>query len=506
MSDQRGGPARPPLLVLLLLALAVGAACAKRPAVAAGAPPPSAEERLRSDLRLLVTDAAVDHASWSVLVRSLAKNDEIYSLNAVKLMIPASNQKLLTSAAAAERLGWDHQYTTRVIATGPIKGGTLEGDLIVIGDGDPSINPRHPDRWGVFDKWAGALANRGVRIVTGQLIGDDNAFAEPGWGEGWAWDDIVFGYGSKVGALQYHENQIELLVGPGVEAGARAIISTTPLGSGMVLDHGVTTAAAGAETKISQRRIPGSNLLSVTGQIALDAQPLKMYAGVENPTLMYVNALREALGRHGIFIAGGVADIDDLRAPPGGAGAEELIVDRSPPLADLVDVTLKWSRNGYAETLLHSLSPPGEPATAAAGLKAMQETLGGWGVPPDSYVPHDGSGLSRYDYLTAASVVATLSHLWADPKHADRFRGTLPVAGVSGNIESRLKGTPAEARVWAKTGSMSNIRSMSGYVMTTGGEPLVFSILVNGFRVPSSQIDGIVDKALLHLVAFERAP
>ena len=486
----------------------LGAACAKQPSVTPALSETIAKplpvEQLRRDLRLLVTDAAVDHANWSVLVQSLERGETLYSLNANKFLVPASNQKLLTTAAAAERLGWDYQYTTRVLATGPIKGGTLDGNVIVVGNGDPSINPRHPARWAVLDQWAGQLANRGLRIISGQLIGDDNAFAEPGWGNGWAWDDITYGFGAKVSALQYHENQIELLVGPGVEAGARAVISMAPLGSGMLLDHGVTTAAAGAETRVSMERIPGSNLLRVSGQVAVDAKPLTLYAGVDNPTLMYVNAFREALGRHGIFIAGGTVDVDDLRSPPNTDKATELIVDRSPPLSELVDVTLKRSRNGYAETLLYSMSPAGEPATAAAGLTAMQATLASWGVPPDSYVPHDGSGLSRYDYLTANSLVWLLTYLWADPKHHQLFLDALPVSGVSGSLEGRLKGTPAETRVFAKTGSMSNVRSLAGYLATDDRETLVFSIIVNGYRVPSSEIDAVIDKVLVRLATFHR--
>jgi D-alanyl-D-alanine carboxypeptidase/D-alanyl-D-alanine-endopeptidase (penicillin-binding protein 4) len=250
--------------------------------------------------------------------------------------------------------------------------------------------------------------------------------------------------------------------------------------------------------------VPGLSLLTIRGQIAADAPAATAYAGVENPTLLYVNNLREALERHGIYVAVGIADIDDVRIPPKRENAIELVVDRSPPLGELIDVALKWSRNGYAETLLYSMSPPGEPATASAGLKAMQEALGAWGVPPDSYVPHDGSGLSRYDYLTPHALVRLLTALWTDPAHAEPFRRTLPVAGVSGSLENRLKGTPAESRVWAKTGSMSNVRSLAGYLMTQENEPLVFAILVNGYRVPSSEIEAVIDKLLLRLVAFER--
>ena len=164
-----------------------------------------------------------------------------------RMQTPASTQKLITSAVAAERLGWDYRYTTRIYATGPLSsGGDLDGDLVIVSNGDPTINPRHPDRSGAFDAWAKQLYAKGVRRVGGQLIGDDNAFAEPGWGFGWAWDDLSLGYGAAVGALQYNENQVELLIGPGLEAGGRAIISVSPPGSGIILDHARDDGRGGA--------------------------------------------------------------------------------------------------------------------------------------------------------------------------------------------------------------------------------------------------------------------
>jgi D-alanyl-D-alanine carboxypeptidase/D-alanyl-D-alanine-endopeptidase (penicillin-binding protein 4) len=462
-------------------------------------------EQLAGDLDILFSAPPTEHAQWAVAVTALATREPLYRLNAGRFMVPASVQKILTTAVAAERLGWDYRFTTRVLATGPIGAdGTLEGDLIIVSNGDPTINPRHPERWRVFDEWAAALAAQGVKIVSGQIVGDDNAFAEPGWGAGWAWDDLQYGYAAPVSALQFNENQVELLIGPGMEAGARAIISTSPPGSGLVVDHGVTTAAAGTATSLDIARMPGTMLLQVRGQIAADAKPTTMTAAVDNPTRFYVHAFREALARHGIFVSGAPIDIDDLRGPPRTSAATEVIVDHSPPLGEIVDVTMKWSRNLYAETLLYALSPAGEPATGARGLEAIRETLSSWGIVPDSYRPRDGSGLSRYDYVSAEMMIHVLEHIAGDSKHAELFRAALPVGGISGTLATRLKGTPAEGRVFAKTGSMSNIRALSGYITTVDGHPLVFSILVNNYRVPTADIDAIVDKALVRLVQFKR--
>jgi D-alanyl-D-alanine carboxypeptidase/D-alanyl-D-alanine-endopeptidase (penicillin-binding protein 4) len=496
--------------IWIALACLVTACAAKTAPTAIGAiggspvnRPPS--EQLQRDLRGIFASSTVDHAIWGVVVRSLKNDELLYSANAARLQTPASNQKVITAAVAAERLGWDYRYSTRIYATGPLTtSGDLEGDLVIVSNGDPTINPRHPDRWGAFDAWGKQLYAKGIRRVGGQLIGDDNAFAEPGWGIGWAWDDLSLGYGSAVGALQYNENQLELLVGPGLKAGDRAIISVSPPGSGIILDHRVTTAAEGQPSRIALERVPGSNLLKVIGQVAVGVPAISETASVPNPTILYLNALREALARNGIFVGGNSLDIDDASVKPDYAKTTLLLEDQSPTIASVIDVCLKWSRNEYAETLLYSLAPPGAEATASASLEQLTETLRQWGIAPGLYIARDGSGLSRNDYLAPDALIGVLTRMWRDPRHMEPFRAALPQSAVSGSLANRLKDTPAAERVWAKTGSMSNVRSLSGYVMTLDNEPLVFSFMATGFHVPMSQIDAAMDQALVRLVRFPR--
>lgn len=435
---------------------------------------------------------------------SLRSAEFLYSLNPRRLMVPASIQKMLTSAVAAERLGWDYRFTTRVLSSAPIgPDGTIDGDVIVVGSGDPSINPRHPDRWRAFDDWAAALKAKGVKIISGRLIGDDNAFAEPAWGFGWSWDDLHHGYGAEPSALQFNENKVEVVVGPGMDAGSRAVISTSPLGSGLVVDHAVTTGPPGAPTLVTISRMPGTTLLTVRGLVAADAKPLTIDASVENPTRFFVTAMREAFARNGIFVAGGVADIDEIRTRRPDE-LQELVVDHSPPLLELVDVALKWSRNIYAESMLLSIAPAGDPATGGGGIEAMRRTLSQWGVSPEFYLPRDGSGLSRYNYVSSETMIWLLTYLWADPRHSDTFQSTLPVSGASGTLAHRMKGTLAEGRVRAKTGTMSHVRSLSGYLTTLDAEPIAFSMIANDFRIPAAEIDAIMDAALERVVQFRR--
>lgn len=495
--------------VLTNVALAcVVAACAPKTAAPSTQPVRarlSAEDQLRRDLHAIFSDSAINHASWSVSVKSLKTGEALFEMSPARMLTPASTHKVLTSAVAADRLGWDFRYSTKIYATGSLSSaGDLDGDLVIVSNGDPTINPRHPERWGAFDAWAKQLYDKGVRRVGGQLIGDDNAFAEPGWGFGWSWDDLVTGYGAAVGGLQYNENQVEVLIGPGLDAGGRAVISVSPPGSGVILDHGVTTVAQGEPTRVSVERIPGSNVLSVRGQVAIGSPAITELAAVPNPTTFYLNALREALARNGVFVGGNPLDIDEARVKPDYAKATLLLEDQSSTLESIIDVCLKWSRNEYAETMLFSLSPAGTEATAAAGLKVVNETLLAWGVKPEWYIARDGSGLSRNDYLSPEALTTVLTHLWRDQRHADKFRGTLPQSAVSGSLANRMKGTVAAERVFAKTGSMSNVRSLAGYALTLDGEPVVFAMMANGFHVSSSRIDAAMDEALVRLVKFPR--
>jgi D-alanyl-D-alanine carboxypeptidase/D-alanyl-D-alanine-endopeptidase (penicillin-binding protein 4) len=181
-----------------------------------------------------------------------------------------------------------------------------------------------------------------------------------------------------------------------------------------------------------------------------------------------------------------------------------LLVDRSAPLSELIDVTLKWSRNEYAETLLRALSPPGKAQTAAGGLEVLYAQLAEWGVGPELYLARDGSGLSRMDYVSAEALTRILTHVWTDPKLADTFRSTLPEAGISGTLSERMKGTPAEAHVWAKTGTLSNVRGLSGYLITSAGEPIVFAMIANNFTIPTADVDAVMEKALNRVMVFTR--
>ncbi len=463
-------------------------------------PAPPALPALVRDIDALLAAPALAHGYWGVLVKSLKTDETLYAVNAKRLMMPASNMKIVTLAAAAERLGWNYTYETSVFAAGRIDAGVLQGDLIVVGSGDPSIGET-PD---VLGAWAEQLKARGLRVIAGRIIGDDNAFDDDGLGFGWSWDDLPDDYAAGVSALQYNENAVRVTVGPGVAAGDWAGVAVSPTSGGLVVESSLTTSAADRPPAVSAQRLPGSPRLRLSGAVPLSAPPVSRDVSVDNPTQFFVNALRTTLIAHGIDVRGPAVDIDDIRdAPPPPYGAP-FISHRSPPLSTLALRLMKASQNLYAETLLKTLGPGASGRSTATGRSSALAALQAWGVGADGLILRDGSGLSRYDYVTPEALVTILMHVDRQASLKGPFEESLPIAGRDGSLSNRMKGTAAEGNARAKTGSMSNVRGLSGFVTTADGEPLAFSILANNFETPADTINRTADAIVVRLAEFKR--
>ena len=432
---------------------------------------------------------------WSVLVRPVSSGDNLFSLNASKLVMPGSNMKILTLAAAADQLGWDYRYETKIVTTAPVEGGVLRGDLIVVGSGDPSISERS-DEHGILQSMARQLRDAGIRRIDGRIIGDDDAFDDQLFGDGWAWDNLPYGYSAPVSALEYNEGSVDLVIRAGATAGDAVAIQVRPEGSGLEIDNRLVTIAESGSGKLTMERLPGSPHLIVRGQIPAKAPPFVRTASVDNPTQFFVNAFRSTLLGEGIQVAKGALDIDYVLPKPDRAGARTLAPRRSPPLAQLATAMMKLSQNQYAELLLKTIG----------GRQAAADRLRRLGISDDSYIIADGSGLSRYDFVTEEALVKILQIFHDRPADATMFPATLPVAGRDGTLARRLAGTPAEGKVRAKSGSIDNVRALSGYIDAPNGETLAFSIIANNFSLPVAQIDAAVDKALIRLVTFNKQP
>jgi D-alanyl-D-alanine carboxypeptidase/D-alanyl-D-alanine-endopeptidase (penicillin-binding protein 4) len=487
---------------LALASLLVVAGCTHAPPSVAPKPNPRAERALAADLDRVFNAPVMEQGLWGVEVKSLDTGRVIYARNPRTLMMPASNMKILTLAAAAETLGWDYRFRTTLETSGTVENGVLRGDLVIRGTGDPTINTRDDRARAVFDRWADAIKAAGISRISGAIVGDDRAFDRVGLGQGWAWDYLQDGYAAPVGALQVNEDIAKLRLWAGERPGAPVFVELAA-GAGLVVNNQSTTGEPGSATTIGvDRRWAMRELtLDIHGSLAVDAAAITRDVAVVDPTDYFLGVARQALADRGIDLTAITLRVGQRQPDPTAPPPRVLVETLSPPLRDIATTMMKVSQNLYAETLLKAVgaAKSGGQGTAEAGIAAARDIFAAWHVAPGTYIQVDGSGLSRYDYVTADMLVTLLDHLYKDARHRDDFVATLPIAGKDGTIATRLKRTHAEANVTAKTGSISNARALSGYVRTRDGETLAFSILANSFPIPAATVNYIADVAVERL-------
>jgi serine-type D-Ala-D-Ala carboxypeptidase/endopeptidase (penicillin-binding protein 4) len=489
------------LAVALLLA---AAACAP---LAGPARAPAAGAPLTAELDAIFADTAMAHAHWGVFVRSLETGRVLYSRNAERLFVPASNAKLWTGAAALEVLGPEYRYHTHLLAAGPVRNGVLQGDLVVVGSGDPTISARFHggEPRAVFRAWADSLRARGVTRVAGAILAIDTVFARVPWGPGWAWDDLDAGYAAEVGGLNFNDGIADVRVFPGGAPGQPAVIALDPPTSYAGVVSEVTTGAPGSPARLAVSRDAVTPVLTFRGSVAADTSALARTVAVRGVSQYFTAVLRETLREQGILVEG--PPLDGLEWPErvaDAARATPLFVHRSPPLREIVPAYMKPSQNQIAETLLRTLGREARGAgTSAAGIAVVDSVMRLWQVGHHPRRLADGSGLSRYN-LASPLFFADLNTVMAQGPHAGLWADAQPLAGVDGTLAGRLRGTAAEGRVQAKTGTLSGVRALSGYLTTQAGERLVFSIIANHHTRPAATADRVVDAALVRLVAEPR--
>ncbi len=384
---------------------------------------------------------------WGVLVVNPRTADTLYSQNAGKLFMPASNMKIITSATALTLLGPDYTYKTTFLVDGPVQDSLLDGDLIVIGRGDPTISDNMRGvATTVMDALADSIRAHGISQITGRLVRVGNAFPDSVHGYGWEWDDLGEYYGSGVDELIFNEG----------------MAPTTP------------------------RPPPDS---------ARDSA----YSGpAKDPATGYLNALNDALVRKRITLDAGV--LDSILPTP--IKMDTLFTFTSLPMRNILPALLKPSQNQIAEILLKTIGlERGGMGTADSARRIVGQQLLAWGVNPDEFVIRDGSGLSRHDLVTPETLVRVLDRIQQDTAFAV-FYNALPIAGVDGTLQDRMKGTPAEGNAHAKTGSISNARTLSGYVTTADGERLIFSIMASNWTGPTSAVTSVADQIVSALAAY----
>ena len=442
----------------------------------------------------------VQRAAWGIVVHSLDRNERVFEMNPRTLLVPASTAKLVSLASAADAVGWDYRYETVVRASAPIIDGTIQGDLLVVGSGDPSIGGR---AGGQLSIWVDALKAQGLRRIDGRVIGDDDAVEEPRPQLAWAWDDLGYTTGALFGALNLAENRMEITVNPGQALDYQPTFSMEPAAWSRPLRNRTVTGPAQSPLQLWPEQRPGEPFLTIAGSIPIGAPPARLQISVGNPTAWFASVFRAALISGGIEVTGEAYDVDDVAQRPEWSRASVLYTHRSAALAEIAQPMLKNSINLYGEAVLRLNAAKGVLATNDAALAGLRARMTAWGIPPDAWQIIDGSGLSRRDAIAAEALVTILQRMH-DSSGASPWMTALPVAGRDGTLAGRMTGTPAEGNVRAKTGTMSNIRTLAGYVRTRDGEHLAFAILADNFEGAGADATGAIDRIAIRLATFSR--
>jgi len=443
--------------------------------------------QLGTSIDTIINRPIFSRARWGILVKNLASTQTLYSHDAQKYFTPASNAKLLTTAAALKQLGANFRIRTSVYQEG---GGVLR----VVGRGDPSLKNAQ------LTVLAKQLRQQGITQIT-QLIADDSYFQGDIFPPSWQWEDVQASYGAPINSLIVNENAAVLTAVPQNVGQPLQLKWADPTEAYQwrVVNSSITTQKDEPGSVRVNRDLKGA-VLYIQGQLPVNSPPDITGIAVFDPIQNFLRHFRQSLITEGIAVKQTSIATDSNNE-------SEVAAIESPPLSQLLLETNLNSNNLYAEALLRSLAN-NQPlaknqSTADVGLKVMGNTLTQLGVDATSYKLFDGSGLSRKNLITPEALVQVLQAMAASSE-AKTFRASLPVAGVSGTLTNRFRNTPAQGIVEAKTGTLMGAISLSGYVNSSQYEPLAFSIMVNQSEQPSSAIRQAIDDVVVLLTQLRR--
>lgn len=470
MSQRRPSHRRkPPYALLVLLgALYLSASAAAGP--------------LEAAVDRVLNDGRRNGARAGVCVVAVRSGRVIYRRNVMERFIAASNEKLVTAAAALRALGPDYEFVTGIYAAGPVAEGALRGDLLVRGGGDPTIGGRYDDEegMGILRRWARRLKERGIEAVTGDLVLDDRffdrAWYHPDWSrrQAWKW------YFPTTGALSLNDNCMMVTVRPGPAPGEPAAVSAEPASAPVEFDVHCTTS--GSRHVIWFERAPDSAVIKVGGNVRADSEGYSHRVTVPNPTRYFGAAFAQALREEGVDLEG------RPRAAQSGEAIDyehaERLLSRRTPLVPVLRTMLRRSHNHYAEQVMKTIGAESSGrGTWPAGAERAGRMLSEMGFRETHYHLSDGSGLSRENELPPALLTAILVKMHGAAQR-EVFRGLLARAGRDGTLRNRLEEPPYAENVRAKTGYLNGVGALSGYARTRSGIEVAFSILVNDDRNP----------------------
>jgi D-alanyl-D-alanine carboxypeptidase/D-alanyl-D-alanine-endopeptidase (penicillin-binding protein 4) len=462
--------------------------------------PDVAAFRKRVEAALAVNGA--EKGYWGVLVTDAVNGEVLYSLNAQRYFTPASNTKMFTTALALATLGPDYRFHTTLETRDAVDdSGRLNGDLVLVGRGDPNLSNRKfpfnmkEERDGPADKviaeFADAIVARGVKEIAGDVIADDSYFDYERFPSGWLIDDMLWSYGAAVSALCINDNTITLSLRPGEREGDPAVIDVEPWAGFYKIQAEIRTVAAGAERKLEIAREPGSRVIVLRGALPLNSEPISRTLAIEEPAEYAAALLRQLLAARGVRILG---EARARHTPDATPGAPTVLAEHvSPPLSDDVRLLDKISQNLHAELLLRVSARQALGATSMeAALKFAQDFHKTVSIEENDVLLWDGSGLSRRNLVTPEAAVRLLA--WAAQQSwGELYRSTFPAGGEDGTLSERMKTPPLLGRIQAKTGSLGHVNALSGFTTSLHGEKLIFSMFGNNHALRGHAATDVFD-------------
>ncbi|HTZ73961.1 MAG TPA: D-alanyl-D-alanine carboxypeptidase/D-alanyl-D-alanine-endopeptidase [Candidatus Aquilonibacter sp.] len=451
-----------------------------------------------------LSEARAQKAFWGILVADRDTGKTLYELNANKFFAPASNAKLFTTSLALATLGPDYRYRTTLESSSPLSAeGKLSGDLILVGRGDPDLSNRvfpydqKAERDGAPEKVIAELADaavaKGLKEVDGDIVADDTYYPYDPYPAGWVVGDLFFSFGAPVSAIDYNDNIVGIDVVPGAKTGDAVELDVQPVAAREGFDAQVATSASGAKPDLAVVREPGPNFILLRGTVPAGGAAVHLELAMTQPAETAGRSLKDLLEARGVIVRGAVraqhspppvVDAQGLPGPPDAPQDPQpnrmvLAEHLSPTLLESILLTNKISQNLHAEMFLREVGRQkyGTGSTAA-GLFVERDFLHTIGIADGDVVLTDGSGLSPQDLVTPQAVITLLLYAKTQPWGAD-FVSTLPIAGVDGTLQNRFNGGPGTGLIHAKTGSIANVRAISGYATSLRGESLVFCIFGN---------------------------
>lgn len=457
-------------------------------------------------------EARLDAPPFNRLLWGVALTDDqgrlLYGRNAERLFIPASNTKLVVTTVGSALLPPDWTVMTSLYADGPVTDSVLQGDLVLYGRGDPTFSNRcyHTDTTVVgacdrdlfarFHDLADSLRARGIAVVAGDLVGDGSYFEPRIVHDGWESYDLNWWYAAPVTGLVFNDNSVDIHWSPAPQAGAPAVVELSPALGDITLENRSRTLKGGSDN-IDFFRDPGTLNIRAEGDVAAESRGGTEYFAMPDPNLYAARALRQALTDRGIAVRGATRSTVDSFQYQALRRRAPLVNYRSRPLRDWIFPILNTSQNLFAELLLKQLGRVfGAAGSWSEGIRVERRFLiDSVGIDSTQFSLRDGSGLASDNLVSPLAFTRMLRYIRHHPRWAT-FAGGFPQSGNTGSLRNRFRNTPLEGRVWAKTGSISRVNTLSGFFETPGGRRYFFSVQANHHTLPSrmilAQIDSVV--------------